>query len=80
MKVSAAPKATCTRARKKVCEWSDDSWGGSMRVHFVSKAEEAAFVPFARPYYAAIGAQLKAKYNNIVRIVNEAISSTPALR
>jgi hypothetical protein len=38
---------------KKVCEWSDDSWGGSMRVHFVSKEAEAAFLPVARAYLAA---------------------------
>ena len=35
---------------KKVCEWSDDSWGGPMRVRFTSAADEAAFVPFARTY------------------------------
>lgn len=38
---------------KKVCEWSDDSWGGSMRVAFVSKEAEATFLPFARAYLSA---------------------------
>jgi hypothetical protein len=38
---------------KKVCEWSDDAWGGSMRVDFVSTAAEAAFLPVARAYLSA---------------------------
>ena len=37
----------------KVAEWSDDSHGGSMRVDFVSKAEETAFLRFAKTYLAA---------------------------
>lgn len=36
----------------KVADWSDDSWGGSMHVHFVSPAAEAAFVEFAKAYLA----------------------------
>lgn len=36
----------------KVAEWSDDSWGGPMAVHFVSKAAEADFTDFARTYLA----------------------------
>lgn len=36
----------------KVAEWSDDSWGGPMQVHFVSPAAEAAFVEFAKTFMA----------------------------
>lgn len=36
----------------KVADWSDDSWGGPMRVDFVNRAAEAAFVDFAKTYLA----------------------------
>ncbi len=34
----------------KAADWSDDSWGGPMSIHFVSKAAEAAFVAFSKTY------------------------------
>jgi hypothetical protein len=34
----------------KVGEWSDDSWGGAMRIDFVNKAEEDKFVAWATTY------------------------------
>ena len=37
---------------KKVADWSDDDWGGPMRIHFVSKDEEAAFAEYAKTYLA----------------------------
>lgn len=39
---------------KKVCEWSDDSWGGPMQIRFTSPADEAAFVVFAREYLSGM--------------------------
>lgn len=36
----------------KVAEWSDDSWGGAMAVHFINKSAEAEFVAFAKTYLA----------------------------
>lgn len=36
----------------KVADWSDDSWGGCMHVHFTSPAAENAFVEFAKTYLA----------------------------
>ena len=34
----------------KVADWSDDSWGGPMQIHFTTPAEEAAFADFAKKY------------------------------
>jgi hypothetical protein len=48
---------------KKVCEWSDDSRGGPMRVHFVDKAAQTAFVPVARAYLSARPDVLGAPYD-----------------
>jgi hypothetical protein len=38
----------------KVAEWSDDSWGGPIRAHFVSPAAEDAFVVWASMYLTTL--------------------------
>lgn len=35
---------------KKVCEWSDDAWGGPIRIRFSSNDNEADFGDFAKIY------------------------------
>jgi hypothetical protein len=40
------------KGSRKVAEWSDDSWGGSMLIRFETKADEAEFGVFARGYLA----------------------------
>lgn len=41
-------QGTLHGAKGKVAEWSDDSWGGPMRIHFAKPADEAAFSQHAK--------------------------------
>lgn len=65
------------RDGKKVCSWSDDDWGGPMRIAFSSPTEEQTFLPFARAYLTGRLDVLDHPYDmstmNDCRIVNEAV-------
>lgn len=39
---------------KKIAEWSEDAWGGPMRLHFKTPAEEQAFREVAKQHPIAV--------------------------
>lgn len=57
-------QGTLLKDGKKVAEWSDDSWGGPMRLHFKDRAMEADFraQANAHPYAVRFRKEMEEKY------------------
>ena len=45
-------QGTIALGNKKVADWSDDSWGGDIRIDFFKREDEAAFVTWAKTFLA----------------------------